>query len=312
MDSGIIRVGGRLAHGYSMTDDQRFPLLVSHRSKLATLAINDAHKRTLHGGPTATVAEMRRQIWIIQAVKKASACIKKCLTCFLFNSGPTQQLMGDLPASRIEVPESAFSCVGLDFAGPLTFKNGTECVEGYVAVFICFLTYEEMTTILCQIEQVLNNRPLMALTNNPDDIFALTPSMLVNGSRLDAIPQPCLQTMDARGHPAKRFRALQQLLSQFGKRWASEYVASLHSRGKWRQERANLSIDDVVLITDDGIPPRQWSIGRVMQLKLGHDCLARVTLVRTSRGEFTRPVSKLRRLPIKDNDLHKANIECTQ
>ena len=77
------------------------------------------------------------------------------------------------------------------------------------------LTYEEMTTILCQIEQVLNNRPLMALTNNPDDIFALTPSMLVNGSRLDAIPQPCSQKMDVRGRPAKRFRALQQLLSQF-------------------------------------------------------------------------------------------------
>ena len=46
--------------------------------------------------------------------------------------------MGDLPSSRREVPERAFSCVGLDFAGPLTFKNGTECVKGYVAVFICF------------------------------------------------------------------------------------------------------------------------------------------------------------------------------
>ena len=138
MDNGIIRVGGRLAHGYSMTDDQRFPLLVSNRSKLATLAINDAHKRTLHGGPTATVAERRRQIWVTQAMKKASACIKKCVTCFRFNSGPTQQLMGDLPLSRIEAPERAFSCVGLDFAGPLTFKNGTECVKGYVAVFICF------------------------------------------------------------------------------------------------------------------------------------------------------------------------------
>ena len=121
-----------------MTDDQCFPLLVSHRSKLAKLAINDAHKRTLHGGPTATVAEMRRQIWVPQAIKKASACINKCVTCFRFNSGPTQQLMSDLPSSRIEVPERAFSCVGLDFAGPLTFKNGNECVKCYVAVFICF------------------------------------------------------------------------------------------------------------------------------------------------------------------------------
>ena len=127
-DNGVIKVGGRLAHGYSMADDQRFPLLVSHRSQLATLAINDAHKRTLHGGPTATVAEMGRQIWVTQAQKKASVCIKKSVTCLRFNSGPTQQLMGDLPSSCIAVPERAFSCVGLDFAGPLTFKNETECV----------------------------------------------------------------------------------------------------------------------------------------------------------------------------------------
>ena len=125
------------------------------------------------------------------------------------------------------------------------------------------LTYEEMTTILCQKEQVLNNRPLVPLTNNPHDIFALTPSMLVYGSQLDAIPQPCLQKKDGRGHPVRRFRALQHLLSQFWKRWSSEYVASLQSRSKWRQECANLSIDDVVLITYDGNPPLHWSIGRL-------------------------------------------------
>ena len=107
--------------------------------------------------------------------------------------------------------------------------------------------------------------------------------MLINGSRLDDIPQPCLQKMDVREHPAKRFRALQQLLSQFWKRWSAEYVASLQPRSEWRQERANLSIDDEVLITDDGISPLQWSIGRVMQLKLGHDGLAREALVRIDK-----------------------------
>ena len=119
------------------------------------------------------------------------------------------------------------------------------------------LNYEEMTIVLCQIEQVLNNRPLMALTNNP----AITPSMLVNGNRLAAIPQPNLQKMVARGHPAKRFRSLQQLLSQFWKRWSTEYVASLQPRSKWRHQRVNISVDDVVLITDDGIPRQTWLSG---------------------------------------------------
>ena len=183
----------------------------------------------------------------------------------------------------IVIPPRSANFGGLWEAAVKSMKHNLRRVMGN-----SILTYEEMTTILCQIEQVLNNRPLMVPTNNPDDIFALTPSMLVNGSRLDAIPQPCSQNMDAHWHPAKRFRALQQLLSQFGKRWSAEYVASLQSRSKWQQECANLSIDDVVLITDDGIPPLQWSIGRVMQLKLGPDGLPRVALVRTSRDEFTR------------------------
>ena len=44
--------------------------------------------------------------------------------------------------------------------------------------------FEEMRTILCQIGQVLNNRPLMALTNNPDDIFGAHP---VNASHWQPI-----------------------------------------------------------------------------------------------------------------------------
>ena len=83
---------------------------------------------------------------------------------------------------------------------------------------------------------------------------------------------------------AKQLRSLQQLLSQFWKRWSSDYVASLQPRSEWRHERADLSVDDVGLITDDGIPPLLWSIGLVMQLNLGHDGLARVALVRTSRA----------------------------
>ena len=138
LDNGVIKVGGRLVHGCSRSDDQRYLLLVSQRRKLVTLATHDAHKRTFHGGPTVIVAEMRRQFWVTQAMKNASACVKKCVTCFRFNSRPTQQHMGDLPFSRIEVAERAFSSLGLDFAGPLTFKNGNGCVKGYVAVFVCF------------------------------------------------------------------------------------------------------------------------------------------------------------------------------
>ena len=121
-----------------MTDDQRFPITGVTPKQTGRNCHQRAHKRTLHFGPTVTVTEIKRQIWVTQAMMEASECIKKCVTRFRFNSGPTQQLMGDLLSSRIKIPERAFSCVGLDFAGPLTFKNGTECVKSYVAVLLCF------------------------------------------------------------------------------------------------------------------------------------------------------------------------------
>ena len=45
-------------------------MLVAHRSNLAPLAINDAQNRARHCGPQATVAEMRRQISVAQAIKR--------------------------------------------------------------------------------------------------------------------------------------------------------------------------------------------------------------------------------------------------
>ena len=86
------------------------------------------------------------------------------------------------------IPPRSPSFGGLWEAAVKSMKDHLRRVMG-----TSILNYKKRTTILRQIEQVLNNRPLMALTNTPDDIFAITLLMLVNGSRLDAIPQPSLQ-----------------------------------------------------------------------------------------------------------------------
>ena len=198
MDNGVIKVGGRLAQGYSMSDEQRYPMLLSHKSKLATLAINDAPERTLHSGPTATVAELRRQIWVTQAMKKASACIKKCVTCFRFNCGPTQQLMGDLPSSRIEAPERAFSCVGLDFAGPLTFRCGSDSVKGYAAVFVCFASkavhLEAVSSLTSSDAMVAALRRFIARRGCPGQIVSDNATNFVGARReLEKMVKDCAQ-----------------------------------------------------------------------------------------------------------------------
>ncbi|XP_033222745.1 uncharacterized protein LOC117176601 [Belonocnema kinseyi] len=51
------------------------------------------------------------------------------------------------------------------------------------------LTFEEMTTLLTQIEACLNSRPLIAQSDDPTYISALTPGHFLIGGPLHAVPK---------------------------------------------------------------------------------------------------------------------------
>lgn len=57
------------------------------------------------------------------------------------------------------------------------------------------LTYEEMSTLLCQIETFLNSRPLGAFLDDPMDLVILTMEHFLIGSALKATPGPTLFDM---------------------------------------------------------------------------------------------------------------------
>ncbi|XP_044760248.1 uncharacterized protein LOC123317705 [Coccinella septempunctata] len=51
------------------------------------------------------------------------------------------------------------------------------------------LTYEELSTLLCQIEACLNSRPLIALSEDTEEIDVITPGHFLIGHPLKAIPE---------------------------------------------------------------------------------------------------------------------------
>ena len=162
------------------------------------------------------------------------------------------------------------------------------------------LTFEEFTTLLCQIESCLNSRPLTPISTEPNDLEPLTPGHFLIGAPLVSIREPDITSVPNNRLP--RWKVVQQKFQHFWKRWSSEYVNNLQQKLKWKTASANLKIDEMVLIKDDNLPPLKWSLGRVLEIHPGVDHHVRVVTLRTPSGIVQRTIHKLCKLPIHTDE----------
>ena len=107
-------------------------------------------------------------------------------------------------------------------------------------------TFEELNTLLCQIEMCLNSRPLSLLQDDPQDLRLLTSSHFLIGEELSAITKASL--LGVKENRLSRWHLWKQLLESFWKGWSENYLLSLQQRNKWRIQQENLSINQLVLV----------------------------------------------------------------
>ena len=58
------------------------------------------------------------------------------------------------------------------------------------------LTFVVSVTLLTQIEGLLNSRPLEPLSEDPEDVIALTPGHFLIGTALNSVPEPSLLNLN--------------------------------------------------------------------------------------------------------------------
>lgn len=141
-ENELIRVGGRLKNA-PIAFDTKHPYVISGKSQLAKLIIDQTHKRTLHGGPLLMLNVIRASYWITNVKSLVKLHVRKCIVCVRFAPKFATQLMGNLPPARVTVSKP-FSSSGVDFAGPCYLKSSklrnTVLVKAYIAIFICTAT----------------------------------------------------------------------------------------------------------------------------------------------------------------------------
>ncbi len=165
------------------------------------------------------------------------------------------------------------------------------------------LTFEELGTVLCQIEACLNSRPISPLTEDPEDSNVLTPGHFLIGDALLAVPQPTLE--DNNRNLLHRWKHLQLIQQHFWQRWSTEYLTQLQQRYKWKENKPNLNPGDIILIKDDNLPPRKWSMGRIIELHPGTDGKVRVAPIKTVSGVTSRAITKI--CPLLESTIEENN-----
>lgn len=116
------------------------------------------------------------------------------MNCYRQNPPLCQQLMGDLPAARVNASVRTFAAVGVDYAGPIELKasrfRGTTTYKGYIAVFVCLAVkaiHLEAVTGLSTDHFMSALYRFMGRRGMPHDIFSDNGTNFVGADK-------CLQT----------------------------------------------------------------------------------------------------------------------
>lgn len=160
------------------------------------------------------------------------------------------------------------------------------------------LTYEEMLTLVTQIEGILNSRPLTTIPTDTDDLQPLTPAHFLIGGPILSIPEPDYQ--DANIGRLDRWQLIESKKQAFWRRWHKEFITRMQHRPKWMEPGREIAVDDVVLIKEDNLPPGRWKLAKVIDLHPGKDNVTRVVSLKTKSGILKRCINKLCLLPVNN------------
>ncbi|KAL7741801.1 hypothetical protein ACLKA6_012028 [Drosophila palustris] len=160
------------------------------------------------------------------------------------------------------------------------------------------LATDELQTVVVEVEAVLNSRPIVADSTNPNDVEAITPSHLLVGRTLATLPPASVHLEDdSKLCYLRRWRLVSAVKERFWASWSRDYLLGLQQKHRWTREEQNLEVDAVVLIHEDNVPSQNWLLGVVTDVVKGADGKVRVAMVRTKSGVYKRAIHRLAPLP---------------
>ena len=117
-----------------------FPVSLPAKHLLSERIVDQAHRKTLHGGVGLTMSKVREDYWIPKLRSITKKVIRKCYGCKRFHTLPVPAPpQGNLPKERTE-GTTPFGVVGVDYAGPIYYRHKKTEHKSYIILYTCSLT----------------------------------------------------------------------------------------------------------------------------------------------------------------------------
>ncbi|XP_075438936.1 uncharacterized protein LOC142481354 [Ascaphus truei] len=171
------------------------------------------------------------------------------------------------------------------------------------------LTHEVLTTFMAEISAIINARPLIPVSTDPESPSILTPAMLLT-QKVGNIPTP-VEGFNSKDMYKRQWRQVQHLANTFWDRWRREYLVTLQERHKWQTVKPDIQVGDVVLLKDKQVTRNEWPMGLIIKTFPSEDERVRKVEVRVTQNgvvkTFLRPITETILLMPK-SDYHKEEL----
>ena len=175
---GVYECRGRIQGDY--------PIYLPPQAEFTARVVADAHTQTLHGGVGLTMAWIRRTYWIPRLRQLTKEIIKGCYGCKRFHAiaygAPPE---GNLPKDRTE-GERPFQVIGVDYAGPIAYKQRTKEGKAYILLYSCSLTraiHLELLPNQTTEEFLMSLKRFIARRGRPEKIYSDNGKTFVAGAK---------------------------------------------------------------------------------------------------------------------------------
>ena len=117
---------------------------------------------------------------------------------------------------------------------------------------------------MCEVESIMNARPIMTVSTDPQDLEPLTPNHLLLLCSESPVPPGLFRREDQLSR--RRWRQVQYLADILLKTWSKEYLPLFQVRQKRLRPRRNLAVGDVILVSVKNSHRISWPLGRIVEV----------------------------------------------